>query len=98
MELPQVPQDIHKIVFVVNIYDGTAKGQHFGLIQNAYIRLINTKNNEELCKYMLTEHYDGMTGLVVGELYRYGAEWKFNAIGQPVQNADRLQSLLNLYS
>ena len=45
----------------------------------------------------MTDNYSGMTGLIVGELYRKGGEWKFNAIGQPVIEASRLQSLINLY-
>ncbi|MCI8306746.1 MAG: TerD family protein [Lachnospiraceae bacterium] len=98
VDLPKVPEEIHKIVFVVNIYDANVKGQHFGLIQNAFIRLVNTQNQQEICRFNLSENYDGMTGLVVGELYRYNGEWKFNAIGQPVRDASRLQSLLNMYN
>lgn len=97
VDLPRVPQEIQKIVFVVNIYDANVKGQHFGMIQNAFIRLVNLANNSEICKFNLSENYYGMTGMVVGEIYRYNGEWKFNAIGQPVKEASRLQSLLNLY-
>lgn len=97
VNLPNVPQEIHKIIFVVNIYDANVRGQHFGLINNAFIRLVNTKNQQEICRFNLSENYYGMTGMVVGELYRYNGEWKFNAIGQPVKEASRLQSLLNLY-
>ena len=97
VNLPRVPQEIHKIVFVVNIYDGSVRGQHFGMIKNAFIRLVNTQNHQEICRFNLSENYDGMTGMVVGELYRYNGEWKFNAVGQPIREASRLQSLLNLY-
>lgn len=97
VNLARVPQEIHKIVFVVNIYDANVKGQHFGMIQNAFIRLVNTQNQQEICRFNLSENYSGMTGMVVGELYRYNGEWKFNAIGQPVREASRLQYLLNLY-
>lgn len=98
VNLPRVPQEIHKIVFVVNIYDANVKGQHFGMIQNAFIRLVNTQNQQEICRFNLSENYSDMTGIVVGELYRYKGEWKFNAIGQPVKEASRLSSLLNLYT
>ncbi|MBQ3665318.1 MAG: TerD family protein [Lachnospiraceae bacterium] len=98
VDLPRVPAEIHKIVFVVNIYDATPRGQHFGMISNAYIHLIDMQKNQEICNFNLSENYDGMTGLVVGELYRYKGEWKFNAIGQPVKEASRLNSLLYLYT
>jgi stress response protein SCP2 len=39
-----------------------------------------------------------MQGLIVGELYRHNGEWKFNAIGQPVREASRLQAILKLYA
>ncbi len=97
VNLSMVPADVDKIVFVVNIYDANVRHQHFGMIRNAFIRLVDMSNNSEICRFNLSENYSGMTGMVVGEIYRRNGEWKFNAIGQPVQEASRLQSLLNLY-
>lgn len=97
VDLSQLPQEIDKLVFVVNIYDANARGQHFGMIQNAFIRLVDMSNNSELCRYNLTDNYNGMTGVVVGEIYRRDGEWKFNAIGQGVANASRLSALIDLY-
>lgn len=97
IDLQMVPPMIEKMVFAVNIYDGRMRNQHFGMIQNAYIHLIDMQTRQEICRFNLTENYSGMTGLVVGEIYRYNGEWKFNAIGQPVQEASRLQNLVDLY-
>ena len=97
VDLNRVPQDIHKIVFVVNIYDANVRNQHFGMIRNAFIRLVNLSNNSEICRYNLSENYSGMTGMVVGEIYRYNGEWKFNAIGQPVLDASRINKLCEMY-
>ncbi|WP_026657786.1 TerD family protein [Butyrivibrio sp. AC2005] len=97
VNLSMVPSDVDKIVFVVNIYDANVRNQHFGMIQNAFIRLVDLSNNSEICRFNLSENYSGMTGMVVGEIYRRNGEWKFNAIGQPVKEASRLESLLNLY-
>ncbi len=44
--------------------------------------VVDADNNQEMCKYNLSENYDGMTAMIFGELYRYNNEWKFNAIGQ----------------
>ena len=98
IDLPGVPAEIDKLVFVVNIYDGTARHQHFGLIRNAFIRIVDTSNNTEICRFNLSENYEGMTGMIVGELYRHENEWKFNAVGQGVREASRLQNLLNMYN
>lgn len=97
VELNRVPADVAKIVFVVNIYDASVRHQHFGMIRNAFIRLVNLTNGSEICRFDLSENYSGMTGMVAGEIYRYNGEWKFNAIGQPVREASRLQSLINMY-
>ena len=97
VDISRLPSDVSKVVFVVNIYDARRKGQHFGMIENAFIRLVNMDNNQEICRYNLSENYNNMTGLIVGEIYRRGSEWKFNAIGQPVKEASRLDALLALY-
>ena len=97
VDLSMIPQEIQKLVFVVNIYDANVRGQHFGMIRNAFIRLVDLSNNTELCRFNLTEDYSGMTGLVVGEIYRRNGEWKFNAIGQGVANASRLSNLIDMY-
>ena len=82
VDLAQVPSEYDRIVVVVNIYQAVQRKQHFGLIQNAFIRLVDARNNTEMCKYDLTENYSGMTAMIFGEVYRYNGEWKFNAIGQ----------------
>lgn len=81
VNLVKVPSNINKIVFVVNIYDCVNRHQHFGMISNAYIRIVDPKTNKELCKYNLTDDYSKCTAIYVAELYRYNNEWKFSAIG-----------------
>lgn len=97
VNLPMIPAQVDKIIFVVNIYDARLRNQHFGMIRNAFIRLVDMDYHTEICRFNLSENYNNMTGLVVGEIYRKNGEWKFNAIGQPVQEASRLDSLIQLY-
>ena len=52
------------------------------MIQNAFIRLVDARNNNEMCIYNLTENYSNQTAMLFGEVYRYNGEWKFNAVGQ----------------
>ena len=40
----------------------------------------------ELCKYNLSENYDGKTAMIFGEVYRFKGEWKFGAIGEPTND------------
>ncbi|GAB3827785.1 TerD family protein [Dactylosporangium cerinum] len=74
--------EVDKIVFPVSIHDADARGQSFGQITNAFIRVVNAADSNELTRYDLTEDYSTETALVFGELYRNGAEWKFRAVGQ----------------
>lgn len=86
VELSKVPAQYDKIVLVVNIYQAVQRHQSFGEIENAFIRLVDAKTNNELCKYNLSERHEGMTAMIFGEVYRNGNEWKFNAIGQATQD------------
>ncbi|MCT4508820.1 MAG: TerD family protein [Tepidibacter sp.] len=82
VDLNNVPSNIHKLVFIVNIYDCVKRKQDFGLIKNAFIRVVNSSNRQELIRYNLTDDYVGRTTLVVGEMYRHNGEWKFAAVGE----------------
>lgn len=66
----------------MSIYDGDARSQSFGQVRNAYIRVVDRANGNELARYDLSEDASTETAMVFGELYRNGAEWKFRAIGQ----------------
>ena len=80
IDLAKVPKEYDKIMIVVNIYSAVQRKQHFGMIHNAFIRIVDGKTNKELCKYDLTEEYPGMLAMIFGEIYN--GEWKFGAIGQ----------------
>ena len=82
IDVSRVPQEYDRIVIVVNIYQAVQRRQHFGMIQNAFIRLVDARNGSEMCKYNLTDNYSGMTAMIFGEVYRHNGEWKFSAIGQ----------------
>ncbi len=97
VDLSRVPNEYDRIVIVVNIYQAMQRNQHFGLIQNAFIRLVDGRNNSEICKYNLTENYSGMTAMIFGEIYRHEGEWKFNAIGQAT-NDPGLGELVNRFA
>ncbi len=82
IDLNAVPSQYDRIILAVNIYKAYDRRQHFGMIQNAFIRLVDARNNNEMCIYNLTENYANQTAMLFGEVYRHNGEWKFNAIGQ----------------
>lgn len=85
IDLVNLPTKYHRIVIAVSIYKANERKQHFGMIRNAFIRLVNADSQKELCIYNLSENYDGVLSMIFGELYRHNGEWKFSAIGQPLR-------------
>ena len=83
--LNDVPASIQRITFTVTIHDADARGQNFGMVSNAFIRVVNEGSGEEVIRYDLGEDFSIETALVVGELYRHNGEWKFSAIGSGYQ-------------
>jgi len=81
VDLLSVPADVDKIAFTITIYDADSRNQNFGQVSRSYVRIVNEANSEELIRFDLGEDFSVETGVVVGELYRHGGEWKFNAIG-----------------
>ncbi|MVU79993.1 chemical-damaging agent resistance protein C [Nocardia sp. ET3-3] len=82
IDLANTPPTIESIFFPVSIYDADARGQSFGQVRNAYIRVVDRANGAELARYDLSEDASTETAMVFGELYRNNGEWKFRAIGQ----------------
>ena len=81
IDLPNVPANVEKIAFTITIYEAAERSQNFGQVSRAYARIVNEANKEELIRFDLGEDFSIETGVVVGELYRHGGEWKFSAIG-----------------
>ncbi|GAA2108125.1 calcium homeostasis/redox stress adaptation protein [Kitasatospora saccharophila] len=82
VDLTAVPPQVAKVVFPVSIYDAENRHQSFGQVRNAFIRVLNEADGSEVARYDLSEDASTETAMVFGELYRYGSEWKFRAIGQ----------------
>jgi tellurium resistance protein TerD len=82
VNLTGVPVECDKIVFVVSIYDADVRGQAFGQVSNAFIRVVDQSTSAELTRYDLTEDASTETAMVFGEMYRKDNEWKFRAVGQ----------------
>ena len=96
IDLQKVPPQYDRIVIVVNIYAAYQRKQHFGMIRNAFIRVVNAANGMELLKYNLTENYSGQTAMIFGEIYRHNGEWKFTALGQG-SNDDSIEEFADRY-
>ena len=81
IDLASVPVHVEKIAITVTIHEAIARGQNFGQVSNAFVRVVNEVNEQEVMRYDLGEDFSVETALVVCELYRHQGEWKFNAVG-----------------
>ncbi|CAH1222630.1 General stress protein 16U [Paenibacillus allorhizoplanae] len=81
VNLSAVPATIEKIAFAITIHEAAARNQNFGQVSNAYVRIVNEVDGQELIRYDLGEDFSIETAVVVGELYRNSGEWKFSAVG-----------------
>src|SRR3954466_484222 len=82
VNLSAVPPQVERIVFPVSIYEADTRGQSFGQVSNAFIRIVNQADNNELARYDLSEDASSETAMIFGEVYRRNGEWKFRAVGQ----------------
>lgn len=85
VDLSRVAPDVQKIAVSVTIHEADQRRQNFGMVQNAFIRVVDENSGREVTRYDLTEDYSVETALIFGELYRHNADWKFRAVGQGYQ-------------
>ncbi len=86
VNLKALSDTYQKIAVTVTIDEAAARKQNFGQVSNAYVRILDDSNGNEICRYDLSEDYSVETGMIFGELYRHNGEWKFRAVGQGYQN------------
>jgi tellurium resistance protein TerD len=97
VKLNSLPSRVNKILFLVCIYQGQSKNQHFGQVDNAFIRACDAKG-KEIARYSLSNspEFNGMRSMIFGEMYRHNDEWKFRALGNP-EATDNFVNILKRY-
>jgi tellurium resistance protein TerD len=82
VDLGLVPAGIQRIAVAATIHEAESRRQNFGMVQNAFIRIVNDATGREIARYDLTEDASTETAMIFGEVYRHGGDWKFRAVGQ----------------
>lgn len=96
VSLSAIEPEVADIIFVVTIHDAEARKQNFGQVRNAFIRIYDAANSQEICKYELDEDFSSESAVEFGRLYRRGGAWKFEAIGRGHQGG--LEALVAKFS
>lgn len=98
VNLPEVPADIARVVFVCTIYEGFARRQSFGQIGDAYVRLVDMEQEHEIARYNLShDDYREQTAIVLAEVFRQDGRWQVSAIGKGMR-VGSLQTLVEQYT
>ena len=75
VDLVHVNPRVQEILFTVTIHKAEERGQNFGQVHNAYIRIYNEENQQEIARYDLNEDFSVETAVEFGRLYRSFGEW-----------------------
>jgi len=84
VKLDSLGQQYERIIFMVSIYLGRQRHQHFGMVENAFIRAVDN-HGKEIARFSLSGDatFNGMHSMIFAEVYRREGTWKFRAIGEP---------------
>lgn len=77
VDLSRVPSTVKSIMFLVNSFTG----QNFSQIENAFCRVVNGANGQELARYDLGCN-GAHTAMLMAKVYLHSGEWKMHAIGE----------------
>ncbi|MEU4154043.1 MULTISPECIES: TerD family protein [unclassified Streptomyces] len=80
VDLQRVPAHIDQIVFTVNSFSG----QTFQEVENAFCRLVDETNGQELARYTLAGGGE-YTAQIMAKVHRAGQGWKLTALGEPAR-------------
>lgn len=100
IDFSKIPADVDKLVISVTIYEAEERGQNFGQVSQAYVRVAEMKGPDDMTgkdvlRFDLAEEFSVETALVFCEFYRRDGDWKFNAVGAGYQGGLRALCLAN---
>lgn len=96
IDLSRIDKRVQELLFVVTIHEADQFQHHFGMIESAYIRLIDPQSREEILRYTLTEDFAYETAVTFARIHRTGDDWHFEALGKGERGG--LQAYVNRYN
>lgn len=82
VDLARIPAEVARLAVSVTIHEAESRRQNFGMVNSAFIRIVNRAGDQEIARYDLSEDASTETAMIFGEIYRHNNEWKFRAVGQ----------------
>lgn len=98
INLKLIPSNINKLVFIVNIYEAMSRKQDFSQVSNAFVRLVNLTNRQEIARYTLSGMgFNGKTGMIMADITRKEDDWEVTAKGDGI-SVKNLSDIVQSYS
>ena len=98
INLSSIPSHVKKIVVFMNIYKANERNQTLSDLENSFIRLCNSDNNdEEICRFDMENLNPDATAVIAGAIYRHNGEWKFSAIGEALEDCSYVGDVISRY-
>ena len=90
-----IPARYQRLRIATSVHKAKINGYNFGMVENAYLRVLDNENDMQLMRYDLSGDFFDQTCVVVADLERDRSKWTFNAVGVPVE--DGFGGLLRQY-
>ena len=55
IDFSKVPSHVHRIAITVTIHDAESRNQNFGQVSNAFVRVVDEENNNEILRFDLVK-------------------------------------------
>jgi tellurium resistance protein TerD len=82
-DLAALPAEVESLEIYVTLYEAGVRGLNFGLVDNAFVRIVDDATGTELCRFDLSEDAGANTSLHFAKVYRNSGTWAFKALGTP---------------
>lgn len=95
IDLGRISAKVVQILFFVVIHEAEERGLSFDKVENSFIRIVDQRTNDEICRYSLNEKFGGYDTVCIGRLFRYDSEWKFGTMEEVYKGG--LQTLVDAF-
>ena len=82
IEFDKVPANIAKIAITITIDQADTRRQNFGMVRNAFARVVDNDTQREMIRFDLGEDFSTETAIIAVEFYRHNGSWKMSAVAQ----------------
>lgn len=94
--LDLISPDVSELIVTVSIHDAVTRMHKFGLLEEAYIRILDVSSKREVLRYDLDASFTDATDVEFGRLSRKADGWHFIASG--IGSNQGLQGYVDIYA